>query len=56
MEKRIEKQTSTDEKSNRPNDTQIFTLETYRKTSQINQIPLQGFDNEALKIEDEIKP
>lgn len=56
LENNIEKQNATDEKPNRINEMQIFTVETYRKTSQINQIPLHGFDNEALKIEDETKP
>lgn len=34
------------------NDSKIFTIESYRKKSQANQIPLQGIDNVALKIEE----
>lgn len=32
----------------------VFTVETYRKKSQIHQIPLQGIDNVALKIEEDL--
>lgn len=34
------------------NDSKIFTIESYRKKSQANQIALQGIDNIALKMEE----
>lgn len=38
--------------ANKNADPTIFTVESYRKKSQIHQIPLHGIDNIALKIEE----